>query len=122
MRVARLALLAIFGMALLLVAAPLSSQDGPTEPLLCLQVFNDGAAQASLTIVAATGDNAVDCEVARNFVPATGTFEQVTVLLSPLNTTVGVENHWVRARNADGPSAFVSCESYERKHSVTTPS
>ena len=114
MKLLRLTLLAVLGVAALLIAAPASAQGVPTEPLLCFQVFNDGDIQTSLTVVATTGDSADDYEVARDYVPATGTFQQVDVLTSVLNTTVPLDDHWVRSRNAQGASPWVSCESYER--------
>ena len=80
MKLLRLTLLAVLGVAALLIAAPASAQGVPTEPLLCFQVFNDGDIQTSLTVVATTGDSADDYEVARDYVPATGTFQQVDVL------------------------------------------
>ena len=94
--------------------SPASAQSTPAPPLNCLQVFTSGNAQANLLVVPTQGDNADDYQLIRNYVPANGAFQQVGVLSGQLSTTVPIENHWVRSRNAQGSSAFVACETYER--------
>ena len=94
--------------------SPAAAQSTPTAPLNCLQVFTPGNTQANLLVVPAQGDNADDYELVRDYVAANGSFQQVTVLSGQLSTTVPIENHWVRSRNAQGSSAFVACETYER--------
>ena len=91
-----------------------AAQTAPLPPLLCTQVYSAGNTQATLLVVRTQGDNANDFQVARNYVPATGAFQQVDVLTGNLSTQVPIENHWVRSRNASGQSGWVACESYER--------